>query len=79
MTTHQCLKTTLISKKDMSLTSVMSCCVHVRFQIYEEVEIGTEVGEVVATDNDSGDLGRVVYSISDNDKLVPSVAMDVVL
>lgn len=59
--------------------SVMSCCVHVRFQIYEEVEIGTEVGEVVATDNDSGDLGRVVYSISDNDKLVPSVAVDVVL
>lgn len=39
-----------------------------QFQIYEEVEIGTEVGEVVATDNDSGDLGRVVYSISDNDK-----------
>ena len=51
----------------------------VRFQIYEEVEVGTEVGGVVATDNDSGDLGRVVYSISDNDKLVPSVVKDVAL
>lgn len=57
----------------------MSCCVPVRFQIYEEVEIGTEVGEVVATDNDSGDLGRVLYSISDNEKFGPNIVIDVVL
>lgn len=69
MTTLQCFRTPLTCKNNVSLETYLSSYVPVRFQIYEEVEIGSEVGEVVATDADSGDLGRVFYSISDNEKL----------
>ena len=44
-----------------------------RFHIYEEVDVGSDVGTVVAVDMDSGDLGEVVYSISDSDKLVTTI------
>ena len=34
----------------------------------EEVDLGYEVGTVVAVDADSGKLGEVFYTISDNEK-----------
>lgn len=69
MTTLPRFRTTLTCKNNTALGTHPLSYATVRFQIYEEVEIGSEVGGVVATDGDSGDLGRVFYSISDNEKL----------
>ena len=42
-----------------------------RFEVYEDALVSSEVGTVTANDADSGAFGKVVYSISDNDKSVP--------
>ena len=40
------------------------------FEVFEDVSVPSEVGEVAASDADSGMLGEVLYSISDNDQSV---------